>query len=522
MLQPSCHPNSTCLNMEIFHGAYCTVTVPIHLHMQRGGIWMKNSSKEALIVQAFQEAQISLTLTWNYDPNVFYKIPQTTKKKNQPISINGKSFFCSSLGQCQTTLKHHQFQALQFLLNNKCANNNKVHDFWMHLLDAPQQQLDTRNLQTVCHRVPCHRVVSFWLGSTLCLIRMTQRMTQSNLEPEDGQTAPCQGSILAENMVLGKTLTTLMFVLGTSHMARDFQRSNLSQPPKSRLTSDQGLSHKLFYMGKGNPQHTNQFTIESLAMSWYQIVLDEAQYIIMVTKHHTEPKCQQNSPFPETPFSTHVVPQWGTFPELAGRCSEFDQPSQDLAVEPGLNLETASHTWNECWQLSCRLDLETASHTWNECWQLSCSSEIEPHDGNFKVKKSTITAGKLWNPTKFFEQLTRIWQYYLGKLVHLVQHLKGFLNGDQRARRRPKAASFYSYEPAWNPGMEAQAVDRLHRLGQAHEVHVFWYFVQGTLEINIHKVQRRKGELAVYVLSEPIVTCMRSLTDGWILHFLVA
>lgn len=52
--------------------------------------------------------------------------------------------------------------------------------------------------------------------------------------------------------------------------------------------------------------------------------------------------------------------------------------------------------------------------------------------------------------------------------------------------------------------MEAQAVDRLYRLGQAHEVHVYRYFVNGTLEMNIHQVQRRKEELAVYVLSELI------------------
>ena len=47
--------------------------------------------------------------------------------------------------------------------------------------------------------------------------------------------------------------------------------------------------------------------------------------------------------------------------------------------------------------------------------------------------------------------------------------------------------------------MEAQAVDCLYRLGQANKVHVYRYYVQGTLEMNIHQVQRRKGELALYV-----------------------
>ncbi|KNZ46555.1 hypothetical protein VP01_7170g2, partial [Puccinia sorghi] len=40
-----------------------------------------------VIVQAFQE-QISLTLIWNYDPNIFYNIPQTTRQKHQKNSIS--------------------------------------------------------------------------------------------------------------------------------------------------------------------------------------------------------------------------------------------------------------------------------------------------------------------------------------------------------------------------------------------------------------------------------------------------
>lgn len=88
----------------------------------------------------------------------------------------------------------------------------------------------------------------------------------------------------------------------------------------------------------------------------------------MIKQYHTEPKCQQNSPCPETLCSTHVVPQWDTFPESTGRCSESDQPSQDLAVEPGL-------------------DLETASHTWNDRWRPTCSSDVEPHDANCVLTK---------------------------------------------------------------------------------------------------------------------------------------
>ncbi|KNZ60579.1 hypothetical protein VP01_15347g1, partial [Puccinia sorghi] len=57
---------------------------------------------------------------------------------------------------------------LQFLLNNKCANNNKLQVFWMHH--------DNNWIQETCD--------------------------QSNLAPEDSQTAPCWGSILANDMGL--------------------------------------------------------------------------------------------------------------------------------------------------------------------------------------------------------------------------------------------------------------------------------------------------------------------------------
>lgn len=240
-------------------------------------------------MQAFQEAQLSLTLIWNYDPNVFYNIPQTTRQQHQQSTIDGESFFGSSLGQCQTTLKHHQRQALQFLLNNECLNNNKLRDFWMHH--------DNQWIRETCD--------------------------QSNLEPDESETAPCRGSILADDMGLGKTLTTLMFILGTSHLARNYQRSNLSNPPVQcsatliicplatlsnwekeiqthfrpraipyvvfhgrgrRGITREELSASLVVLTtyemigpSGNPQHPNQFTIESLAMSWYRIVLDEAQ-----------------------------------------------------------------------------------------------------------------------------------------------------------------------------------------------------------------------------------------------------
>ncbi|KAI7934532.1 hypothetical protein MJO28_016959 [Puccinia striiformis f. sp. tritici] len=47
-------------------------------------------------------------------------------------------------------------------------------------------------------------------------------------------------------------------------------------------------------------------------------------------------------------------------------------------------------------------------------------------------------------------------------------------------------------EPNWNPATEAQAVDRLYHLGQTHEVHVYQYYIQRTLEKYVRQVQKKE------------------------------
>ena len=54
-------------------------------------------------------------------------------------------------------------------------------------------------------------------------------------------------------------------------------------------------------------------------------------------------------------------------------------------------------------------------------------------------------------------------------------------------------------EPSCNPAMEAQEIDCLYGLGQVKPVSLYRYYVHKTLEMNIHQVQRRKGELELYV-----------------------
>ncbi|KAF4321515.1 hypothetical protein G195_003627 [Phytophthora kernoviae 00238/432] len=55
-------------------------------------------------------------------------------------------------------------------------------------------------------------------------------------------------------------------------------------------------------------------------------------------------------------------------------------------------------------------------------------------------------------------------------------------------------------DPWWNPGVEEQAIDRVHRLGQTRDVMVKRYVVNDTVEDMILQLQQRKEKLAKHVL----------------------
>ena len=48
--------------------------------------------------------------------------------------------------------------------------------------------------------------------------------------------------------------------------------------------------------------------------------------------------------------------------------------------------------------------------------------------------------------------------------------------------------------------MEAQAIYHIYHLGQVSQVNLYRYYVCGTLGMNINQVQKRKGELVLYVV----------------------
>ena len=57
-------------------------------------------------------------------------------------------------------------------------------------------------------------------------------------------------------------------------------------------------------------------------------------------------------------------------------------------------------------------------------------------------------------------------------------------------------------DPWWNPAVEAQAVDRAHRIGQTHQVFAYRLIARDTVEEKILQLQSSKRDLAAAIISE--------------------
>ncbi len=69
------------------------------------------------------------------------------------------------------------------------------------------------------------------------------------------------------------------------------------------------------------------------------------------------------------------------------------------------------------------------------------------------------------------------------------------------------------YDPWWNPAVEAQAIDRTHRIGQTEHVIAYRILARGTIEEKIRKLQQSKSELARSIVQEESLATVMSLDD---------
>jgi SNF2 family DNA or RNA helicase len=75
------------------------------------------------------------------------------------------------------------------------------------------------------------------------------------------------------------------------------------------------------------------------------------------------------------------------------------------------------------------------------------------------------------------------------------------------------------YDPWWNPAVEAQAIDRAHRIGQTKPVFVHRLIAKGTIEEKILGLQDKKRALAA-MLWEGDSAARAKLTEADIAYLL--
>jgi SNF2 family DNA or RNA helicase len=59
----------------------------------------------------------------------------------------------------------------------------------------------------------------------------------------------------------------------------------------------------------------------------------------------------------------------------------------------------------------------------------------------------------------------------------------------------------YILDPWWNPAVEAQAVDRAHRIGQTRPVFAYRLITRDTVEEKVLELQKTKRDLAAAIIS---------------------
>ena len=69
------------------------------------------------------------------------------------------------------------------------------------------------------------------------------------------------------------------------------------------------------------------------------------------------------------------------------------------------------------------------------------------------------------------------------------------------------------FDPWWNPAVENQAIDRVHRIGQTKTVFAYRLLIRDSIEDKIRQLQVRKSALAKDVLGEEAFASALTLDD---------
>lgn len=102
--------------------------------------------------------------------------------------------------------------------------------------------------------------------------------------------------------------------------------------------------------------------------------------------------------------------------------------------------------------------------------------------------------------------------HFGGKLVRrLVRH--GSILSRVGASGKPGAVQVILYDGWWNPAVEAQAIDRVHHIGQHRPVFVHRLIATDTVEEEMEILKRRKADL-VKSLWDAVANADDAIAEG--------
>jgi len=114
-----------------------------------------------------------------------------------------------------------------------------------------------------------------------------------------------------------------------------------------------------------------------------------------------------------------------------------------------------------------------------------------------ELRARKITCHKLTGETVHREAVVRSFQEDPQPGVFLISLKAGGTGLNLTA-----ASYVILFDPWWNPAVEAQAIDRTHRIGQDRTVIAYRMISSGTIEEKIWQLQQRKSEMARDILGE--------------------
>jgi SNF2 family DNA or RNA helicase len=114
----------------------------------------------------------------------------------------------------------------------------------------------------------------------------------------------------------------------------------------------------------------------------------------------------------------------------------------------------------------------------------------------------------LTGETKDRQEVTETFQRDPGAAVFLLS-----LRAAGTGLNLTTASNVVLYDPWWNPAVEAQAIDRSHRIGQLRTVNAFRLIAPGTVEEKIWELQQRKAQTIADVLGEQGFATSLTSTD---------